>query len=204
MTTIQTIAACFKPYITIRGLVPGQTYRYAKREKSGPVFHPVVDIFMHSPKSNKHSIVYMAVKAGAQVSNLTPGEKLYVGSQSGADRMFRGDSFDVALNFHHKEMRKGRGQANLIRYLEGGGKVDIYAAQAPDLCAYTAATPQLESLSMLLRGDIAFTEKTHLKYQHHAGYWIEQLILREENESWAWNTKGVDSIAESAFRLAGI
>ena len=30
---------------------------------------------------------------------------------------------------------------------------------------------------------------------NYAGYWFEQLILREEFKQWAWNSKGADSNA---------
>lgn len=82
MSIIEAITPCLVPYITINGLVPGETYRYAAREKpgQGPVFRPVIDCTLHMPKSRKQSIIYIAVTAGADLNKLQPGEKLYVGS----------------------------------------------------------------------------------------------------------------------------
>ena len=199
MSISQSIASCLKPYLTITGFVPGKTYSY--REESD---RRVVNCTMHRPKYCLHPIVYMAVRAGADVKHLQPGDKLYVGSQSGPDRMFRGDGLAKELNFHHAQMRDGRNNNGMERYLEEGGRVKIYLAEGPDLREFTKSTPTLENLSRLLAGEVSLTHPVQIKRRDHVGYWVEQLILRDEHSQWAWNTHGVEGPAADAFRVAGI
>lgn len=210
MPVTTLFAPSFKPYLSIDGIKIGHTYRYQAREdklpngERVPKFYPVVECRMHRTKHRLTPIVYIAVKAGADVCHLQPGEKLYVGSQTTADRMFRGDVPRGVLNFHHAQMRTGRNGANLQTYLEAGGKVDIYLAESDDLCGLVSTMPEHANLNRLLSGQVPFSHATHLKYKYHTGYWAEQLILRDELSQWAWNSEAPTKLAREAMRIANV
>lgn len=200
------IAPALKHYLSIDGIKAGDTYRYKTREDFDdngqriPKPYPTVRYRLHRPKHQVAPIIYMAVKAGADVHNLQRGEKLYVGSQITADRMFRGDVLPRGTNFHHGDMRSGNKGASLGNYLEAGGQVDIYLSEADELCGLTSRKPELANLHRLLSRQTPF----EIKKRHHTGYLLEQLILREEYVQWAWNLKKAERPALEILEMANI
>lgn len=192
---IREIAPYAVPYISITGLA-GQSYTYRKR--FGEKQFPVVAHTMHLKKGGVGAMMYLAVAAGADLLALKDGQRLYVGSQSGVDRMFRGDGLK-GRNFHHAQMREGNGGHGLERYLAGGGAVDVYAIASEKLIKLTATSVRMRNLGPMARGEVTLP-----RGRDYAGYWFEQLVLREEHRQWAWNTHGVQAEARAVFEAYGI
>lgn len=105
--------------------------------------------------------------------------------------MFRGDGLK-GKNFHHQEMRNGNGLVNLEEYLEKGNKVEIYVISKNILEKATKEEPSLKKYEVLI------SDTSLKKYSQHPAYWYEQIILSEENNCWAWNSKGADN---KAFKI---
>ncbi len=195
MEIIQDLSQHLVPYITLNGMT-GELYTYEKR--FGNKRFPVIEHTMHQKKGSLGSILYMAVESGANLRTLTKKQKLYVGSQSGPDRMFRGDKLK-GTNFHHAQMRDGHNGHSLERYMEEGGKVDIYAVPSVRLIALADTSSKYKPLLPMAKGIVTLP-----RGRDYAGYWFEQLILREELAQWAWNTKGIDADAKAIFVDHGI
>ncbi len=183
-------APAFEKYITIHGVNNGQTYNYAKRN----IFNiPVVRCTRHRPKcAVGESWVYVAISHGAELRNLGPLERLYVGAQT-QDRMFRGDGLN-GDNFHHAEMRNGKNNSNLIQYLQTGKEVDIYRAPSKALARLVSAHSELNYLNPLLTLPIS-TKK-------HLGYWFEQAVLHYEYPQWCWNSAGAEKTLSKVLTIA--
>lgn len=194
MDATASISSCFSPYLTLTGLVPGATYSYNARGSSN---HPCVTLTWHQKKvgGQGQSWLYMAVKRGASLSHLVPGERLYVGSQT-RDRMFRGDVARHTQNFHHADMRsEGKGDS-LENYLATGEQVDILIANADTLRRAIVQDPT--TMAPLIPALTAPTAP--IARGKHFAYWIEQYILIEEVGQWRWNKKGADRAAIRLFR----
>lgn len=194
MDFVATIAPHVTPYLTISGLT-GRTYTYEARFKKRRF--PVLNHTMHQEKCAPGAMLYMAVAADADVRQLKPGEKLYVGSQCANDRMFRGDGLD-GENFHHAEMREGNLGQGLEAYVAQGGKVTIYTLASATLVRLAAKVPALRKMGALARGE------ANLPLRYHGGYWAEQLILRDEFAQWAWNTQPASYKALAVLREHGL
>ena len=79
MDIINTLSPLFQHYITLERVNPAATYNYVARNMHD---WPVFDSTMHCPKCSGGSRMYVAVKGGANLSQLNDGERLYVGSQT--------------------------------------------------------------------------------------------------------------------------
>ena len=177
MSMFKNLSSKFKKYITIKGLT-GERYNYRSKN------HPVVDYEIHKEICINGSWLYIAVEGNSDVLDLDDSKKLYVGCKKERARMFRGLN---GKNFHHKQMRKGKGQNNLEGYLQIGGTVDIYI---------------IDILGML---DAEVTERQYMaailahppKYSEHPAWWYEQIILSEEKRSWSWNKQGAETKARN-------
>lgn len=187
MNLVKTLAQFCIPYITITGLKAGCYYTYHARY--GECLLPVVDIEMHQPKIVGEAVMYICVKSNADLNELSFNDRLYIGAQSGPDRMFRGDGLK-GNNFHHQQMRKGKGTDNLETFLANGDKVTIYVIRATTLTRIIGDLPNFACLERLL----TFGGKFHL------GYCFEQLILHHEHRNWRWNTNGADAKFLNALR----
>ena len=195
MDIIKQLAPHFNPYISITN-VSDNTYTYDARTKDKKL--PVLNHILHQKKNCGDSMLYIAIPAGANVNKLNHGEKLYVGSQSATDRMFRGDGMK-GLNFHHAEMRNGNNGNSLITYLNSGRSVDILNLKSQHLIELTKILPSFSKIEKLASG----IDKL-LRGGNYAGFWFEQLILRDELKDWAWNTKGADANALQALTRYGV
>lgn len=179
MTPVSLLEPYFARYIALEGIHLTDTYDYKARGVSRA---PVIETIMHAPKCKPGSWLYVAVSASANLSALTPKEKLYVGCQT-VDRMFRGDGMS-GRNFHHAEMRAGNGADNLESFLRSGQKGLIYCISAASIAK---AVEQVQSLTR-------FTPLLH-QPENHVAYWFEQFILYSEGDEWRWNTTGPYSTA---------
>jgi hypothetical protein len=78
-----------------------------------PVFDlPVIESTFHAPKCRPDSWLDVAAPARSSLAAPSPSDKLYVGSQT-AGRMFRGGGVG-GNNFHHVQMRAGKGHDALL------------------------------------------------------------------------------------------
>lgn len=143
---------------------------------------------MHTPKCTPDSWLYVAVPASAELASLAPREKLYVGSQTKVDRMFRGDGM-AARNFHHAQMRAGNGEDKPVNFLRSGEKVCIYRISAVSIAEAVEQEPYLSRFKPLLH-----------QTKKHVGYWFEQFILYSEGKEWRWNTAGAEGSALTVLR----
>lgn len=195
MDFIATIASHLTPYITISGLA-GRSYTYKKR--FGDQQFPVLTHTMHQRKGALGAMLYVAVAAEADLRQLRTGQKLYVGSQSAIDRMFRGDGMK-GQNFHHAQMRDGNRGQGLEAYVARGGKVAIYALSSAKLAELAESVPALRNMRALTRGEVSLS-----RGRDHGGFWAEQIILRDELAQWAWNTQPASSEALAVLREQGL
>lgn len=180
MDIISTIAPYFQHYIHISRVHPTATYNYLAREAIGL---PVFETKLLLPKARDgESRTYIAVAGGANPTSLKPGERLYVGCET-ADRMFRGDGTS-GTNFHHGNMRSGKGGDDPVKLLRAGGTIDIYCLDARSLAKRTGLTSALASIVRIMNTP-----------GKHPGYWLEQLILHQEFEQWRWNKRGCEKMA---------
>lgn len=186
MDIISTLSPFFERYITLERVNPAATYNYAARNMHAL---PVFDSTMHRPKCSGGSWIYVAVKGGANLSQLNDFERLYVGSQT-LDRMFRGDGLG-GKNFHHAQMRAGNGLDTPESYLRAGNRVDIYRLDAEELVQMHHHQPVLAALKPLLSNSTK-----------HVGFWLEQLIL--VNQSGRWNTAKATAEAHKLIRQLGL
>lgn len=171
-------------YLTIHRAHPTRTYSYRAR---GFENLPVVEATRHAAKCGLgETWMYIAVPSGAQLSKLTQDEKLYVGAQT-QDRMFRGDNL-AGDNFHHAEMRKGKGANNLISFLRTGREVDVYRFSGQRLCEVVQTTRELHSLRPL-----NLQPRTGTR---HDGWWFEQYALFCEPDIWKWNISPASKIIQ--------
>lgn len=141
--------------------------------------------------------MYIAVDQGADLEDLQDGQLLYIGSQT-QDRMFRGNDLDGnglgGINYHHAEMRKGRGHGrNLISHLEMGRMVDIYRISGVDIEDAVADSDVLMPYLELM-----------LSEEKHPGYWLEQIILDKTFHQWQWNSKGAERVFYARCNQLGI
>lgn len=174
-------------YLTIHGAHPTRTYSYRAR---GFESLPVVETTRHAPKCGLgETWMYIAVPRGAQLGKLTQDEKLYVGAQT-QDRMFRGDNL-AGDNFHHAEMRKGKGANNLISFLRTGREVDVYRFSGQRLCEVVETTRELHTLRPL-----SLQPRTGTR---HDGWWFEQYALLCEPDIWKWNTSPASRIIQNVM-----
>ncbi|MBP6902784.1 MAG: hypothetical protein KBC73_22015 [Burkholderiaceae bacterium] len=175
---ISHLAQRFEPYLTLHRLHPSKVYSYAARE----FFNlPVIDYSRHAPKCKAgESWVYIATPAEANLSALPPEQRLYVGAQT-QDRMFRGDGLS-GDNFHHAEMRRGRGDDNLGSYLQQTGEVKIHRIDAASILHGANSIPELQKLTRLMR--------MPLPARAHQAWWLEQYVLHHELRTWRWNKDG--------------
>lgn len=166
-----------EPYITLTGIQGDDTYNYAAR---GMFNFPVVKHTMHREKIRPGSWLYLTLDAEANLTKLTSADCLYVGSAT-QDRMFRGDGLK-GKNFHHNEMRTGRGCHNLLQYLREGRAARIHLVP--------------ESVIRQLKSNLPSSVLALREGTKHAGNWAEQVILAQTGR-WAWNTDG----ANTAYRV---
>lgn len=178
---IRHLATRFEPYLTLHRIHPSKTYSYAARK----FFNlPIVDHTRHAPKcKNGESWVYVATPSDAELNNLALTQRLYIGAQT-QDRMFRGDNLD-GENFHHAEMRRGRGDDNLQSYLNGGGEVKVHRISAADITFLAKSSPGLVRLQKLMQ--------QQLPPRAHTAWWLEQYVLHYELAEWRWNKDGATS-----------
>lgn len=182
---LSLLAPYFDRYFTLERVHPTDTYNYKAR---GFFEVPVIDITMHKAKCSTGSWMYVAVSGGANLARLAPDSKLYVGSQTKADRMFRGDGLR-GRNFHHAQMRAGNGNDNPVSLLHSGKKVDLYRVSEESIALAVCEVSALRRLAPLLG-----------QSTNHVGYWFEQFILSTEDRSWRWNTAGADRRAQEVMR----
>jgi hypothetical protein len=185
ISVLSLLAPYFDRYFTLERVHPSDTYNYKARN-----FYeiPVIDVTMHTPKCRTGSWMYVAISGDAKLPTLDPGDKLYVGSQTKADRMFRGDGMG-GENFHHAQMRAGNGNDNPVNHLRSGNKVDVYRISANSIAAAVREVTALSRLAPLL-----------VQSTNHVGYWFEQFILSAEGQSWRWNTAAADARAQRVVR----
>lgn len=173
-------------YLSITGIHHDRRYDYAKCKLLGL---PVVDCAMHEPKCrNGESWLYWAMPLGLDLAALGPNDRLYVGAQT-TDRMFRGDGLD-GDNFHHNEMRQGRGADDLESWLANGNQVAVYRADAHRILDLVTNTPALACLAVL--GGQPRTARKHL------GWWFEQYVLHSDG-LWRWNVAPAHRALASLF-----
>ncbi len=182
---LSLLAPYFDRYFTLDRVHPTDTYNYKARD----LFEvPVIDITMHKAKCSTGSWMYVAVSGSANLAMLDQDSKLYVGSQTKADRMFRGDGMG-GRNFHHAQMRAGNGHDNPVNLLRSGKKVDLYRVSGESIATAVREVSALHRLAPLLG-----------QSTNHVGYWFEQFILSTEGRSWRWNTAGADGRAQGVIR----
>lgn len=163
-------------YLTLLRVHPHRTYNYAKRGFFGL---PVIDVERHGPKCRiGEPWIYFAVPGEARLAALSLHDRLYVGAQT-QDRMFRGDGMG-GDNFHHAEMRAGKGNDSLVAMLKTGTKIAIYRALAERVAEVIKSSPDLDRLQAL-----AQQPRTSTK---HLGWWYEQYMLHSEAGQWRWNS----------------
>lgn len=187
------MAPLMKPYVTLIGVDGAKTYNYAKRQMYGL---PIIRHQMHLDKMREDSIIYMALPNEVDRRSITENDLLYVGSQSGPDRMFRGDGLS-GLNFHHAEMRKGRGYKNLVTHLNERGSVTIFYAKGVLIAEQLSSHPFFQGYSDYLRV-IAESQRDKRNKKMGHGFAIEQMVLIREGVCWQWNTKGAEPHAVKA------
>lgn len=171
-----TIASVAERYLTLLGVHPSRTYNYAKR---GFVGLPVIEVERHGPKCRiGESWIYFAVPDRANPTVLDAEDRLYVGAQT-QDRMFRGDNMG-GDNFHHAEMRAGKGADTPVALLKNGGRIAVYRARADRVVDAIRVRPDLSALQVL-----ATQPRTSTR---HLGWWFEQYVLLSEPGQWRWNT----------------
>lgn len=182
------LAANFEHYLTLVRLVPGQSYNYAARQAFNL---PVIEHRRHAPKCARgEEWTYVAVPAGADLGGLTTNQRLYVGAQT-SDRMFRGDS-KLGENFHHDQMRKGRGQDSLPTYLAATGSVDVYRLPMHLLRMQKQPDPVTRRILALPASS-----------RNHLGYWAEQLLLLRSGP-WRWNVAQPSTSTVDTLRGVGL
>jgi len=174
MNTVQALSRHLCRYLTIEGLDGQKTYTYKKRCSTT---WNAVRVQKHRDKQKPGSILYMALDSDADLDSLQPGDLLYVGSQT-QDRMFRGDGLG-GTNFHHREMRLGKGDDNLTSHLRGGRGVTLFTVTGKSLKSLSPGASIFELACPTARGP-------------HPGYSVEQLILLEGHQHWRWNAAGAD------------
>lgn len=197
MDIIKQLSPHMKPYINIIN-VSNNTYTYKARSKEKKL--PVVNHIMHQKKGCGDSMLYIAVPTDSDLHSLKQGEKLYVGSQSAVDRMFRGDGDALkGINFHHAEMRNGNSGNNLINFLNSDRSVSIYCIKSQLLIDLTQRLPIFSNIKNLISSIEALSNP-----RTHTGYWFEQIILRDEFKQWMWNSKGADTKALKLLAQYGV
>ncbi|PPE68786.1 hypothetical protein C1702_15005 [Caldimonas thermodepolymerans] len=139
--------------------------------------------FSSAPRDEFCRADYVAVPTDARLDRLAPHERLYIGTQT-QDLMFRGDGL-AGDNFHHADMRRGRGADNLEAYLRHDGEVKVYRIATIDIHALAKADPELHLLHLLMQQP--------LPRRAHQGWWLEQYVLHHEHPSWRWNQQGAAS-----------
>jgi hypothetical protein len=180
---IRNLASGFELYLTLHRIHATKTYDYAARESFNL---SVIEHTRHRPKCKTgESWVYVAVPAMASLANLAPDQNLYIGAQT-ADRMFRGDNLG-GENFHHAEMRRGRGDDNLESYLKRVGQVEVHRIAATDIYRLSTSKQELALLQRLMKQPLA-------PRTHQAG-WLEQFVLHYELPMWRWNKDGANAYA---------
>jgi len=170
------VASAAERYLTLLRVHPSRTYDYAARRCFGL---PVIEVERHGPKCRiGESWIYFAFPDAASPAAPTDADKLYVGAQT-QDRMFRGDGMG-GDNFHHAEMRAGRGDDTPAAMLKMGRKIAIFRARSERVADVIESRPELERLRILRRQPRTATK--------HLGWWYEQYILHSEAGQWRWNT----------------
>lgn len=188
------LAPLMKPYVTLIEVDDGaKPYNYEKRQMFGL---PIIRHRMHLDKIRGDSIIYMALPNEVDRRSITKNDLLYVGSQSGSDRMFRGDGLS-GLNFHHAEMRKGRGYKNLLTHLNDRGSVTIFYAKGVLIAEQLSTHSFFQGYSDYLRA-IAESQRDKRNKKMGHGFAIEQMLLIKEGACWQWNTKGAEPHAVKA------
>lgn len=172
MDIISRLSSRFERYLTLESVHAWATYDYRARGMHGL---PVFVTTMHRPKCAGGSWTYIALAGDANPAALRPGERLYVGSQT-VDRMFRGDGMR-GTNFHHAQMRAGRGSDTPEALLREGQAIEILRLNALEFARTMSGRCDLAGLQQLM----------HLPAKH-PGYWLEQFILHHEQRQWRWNT----------------
>jgi hypothetical protein len=178
---LRHLASSFEHYLTLHRIHPTQTYSYAARKFFDL---PVIEHTRHAQKCRAgESWVYVAVPAEAKLSELASDQRLYIGAQT-TDRMFRGDRL-AGENFHHAEMRRGRGVDNLETYLMRSGPVKVHRIPAFDIYRLAKSKDELASLALLMQQP--------LPPRTHQAWWLEQYVLHHEHLEWRWNKDGANS-----------
>jgi hypothetical protein len=182
------LAESFEHYLTLVRVVPGKTYDYAAR---GDFNLPVIEHVRHANKcAPVGEWTYIAVPSGEDLMSLGPNSRLYVGAQT-SDRMFRGDKIK-GENFHHRQMRRGKTDDNLVNYLSSTGAVDIHRLPLHSLRSERAVDWAVEKLARLPTSN-----------RSHLGYWVEQLLLAQ-HPGWRWNKAWPSPALVSALRGVGL
>ena len=79
-----------------------------------PVFDlPVIEATLHGPKGRPDSWLDVAAPTGSSLAAPSPSDRRDVGSQT-ADRMFRGGDGVGGNNFHHVQLRAGKGHDTFL------------------------------------------------------------------------------------------
>lgn len=178
---LRHLASAFDLYLTLHRIHPSKTYSYAARQFFNV---PVIEHTRHGAKCKTGgSWVYVAVPTDADLEDLVPAQRLYIGAQT-QDRMFRGDELSVE-NFHHAEMRRGCGGDNLESYLLNNGPVSVYRISATAIHWESRSVPELHSLGSLMQQP--------LPPRTHQAWWLEQYVLHHEIQDWRWNRNGAVS-----------
>lgn len=181
---IPFVAKYAEHYLTLHRVHATHTYNYVAKDFYN---NPVIEVSRHAKKcSAGETWMYVAVAGGSKLDNLSREEKLYVGAQT-SDRMFRGDKPKVE-NFHHAQMRKGKGPNNLISFLRSGKEVEVYRFSGSRMRETINSIYEFQLLSMLIRQP--------LPPRAHLSWWFEQYVLHRELEHWQWNTKGAEKIIQ--------
>ena len=176
------VAKYAEHYLTLHRLHPTRTYNYLARKVEN---EPVIEVTRHAQKCRiGESWMYIAVPSGARLIDLGREEKLYVGAQT-TDRMFRGDGLG-GDNFHHAEMRGGKGSDNLVAFLRSGQAIEIHRIAGAQMCNAVQSMPELKRLLPLTRQPLTATK--------HLGWWFEQFALYRDPSIWRWNSKPADKI----------
>lgn len=102
--------------------------------------------------------------------------------------MFRGDNLN-GENFHHAEMRRGKGGDNLESFLSSGKEVKIYRIDATAIHRVANSNLELSALAHLMQQP--------LPARAHKAWWLEQYILHHELPKWRWNSDGAISFVSS-------
>ncbi len=181
------LAHRFEHYLTLERIHPSKTYSYRAR---GFFLLPVVEYTQHAPKcKNGESWMYVAIPERTSLYQLGSEERLYVGAQT-QDRMFRGDGCKGS-NYHHSEMRSGKGADNPIAFLNTGRSIEIHRIGEDSIRDQIASTEALAPLSVLLDQPITA--------RRHVGWWLEQYLLLTEPGQWRWNTAMADRAVAAAL-----